>query len=84
MLLDGERRIVQESEVLDLGGILQIDQDAEPLTFFRGESRFKKTLETERRKGAGGNLLGNRECHGLGGLILVKAINYFLILTEGF
>jgi hypothetical protein len=42
VLLDGKRRVLEEREILYLRRVLEIDQDAESLTFLRGESRFKK------------------------------------------
>ena len=63
VLLNRERRILQESVVLDLGGIFQIDQDAEALAGLGPECRFEKSLETEGRKGTCGDALCNRSGH---------------------
>jgi len=45
--LDGERGILEKGEILDVGRILQIDQDTEPLSRLRAEGRLEKTLQAE-------------------------------------
>jgi hypothetical protein len=60
MLLDGKSGVVQEGEILDVGWIVEIDQDAEALARFWSEGRFKEALQAEGGEGSGSDLLGNR------------------------
>jgi len=83
MLLDRQCRVLQESEILDLRGILQIDQDAKTLTLLWRERGFKQALQAERREGAGCNLLGDGKGHGMEWLrFLFHAINYPAVLAQ--
>ena len=64
MLLDGQGGILQEGEVLHVGRILQIDQNAEALPGFRAERRFQETLQAEGGESTCDDALGDGSGHG--------------------
>ncbi len=53
--LDGESRVVEEGEVLDLCRIGEVDEDRDPVTGAKGEDGIEEAVEIESRKlGIGG------------------------------